>query len=243
MKIILLPGMDGTGDLFQPLLDLIPPNITPHVVSYPTDEALSYDELLTLLEQRLSDELQPMVLVAESFSGPLALRYAVLHPAKLRGVVLCASFVRCPVPRWVRLTPSIFFKLPPPAFVVRALLTGRDSSDALVRTIRNAIRRVRPHVLAHRVKQVMSLDCTAVLRACPVPMLYLAADLDVVVKKSSIERMLAQRTDISVRTIAGPHLLLQDNPASAWHAIESFVQSLHLTSALAGTSIESREDG
>jgi len=35
MKIVLLPGLDGTGNLFNPLLKAIPQNSEVIVVSYP----------------------------------------------------------------------------------------------------------------------------------------------------------------------------------------------------------------
>jgi hypothetical protein len=46
MKWILLPGFDGTGMLFAPLLRALPPGIEPVVVSYPADWACSAEELV-----------------------------------------------------------------------------------------------------------------------------------------------------------------------------------------------------
>src|SRR4051812_4389167 len=95
-SLILLPGLHGTADLFLPLLAAIPPDLPTRIISYPTHEPLSYDDLLRLIDTQLSNE-ESIVLIAESFSGPLALRYAAMHPARVRAVILCASFIRSPV--------------------------------------------------------------------------------------------------------------------------------------------------
>jgi pimeloyl-ACP methyl ester carboxylesterase len=67
-------------------------------LSYPPDQTLSYDALLEVIEQQLRFEKE-MVLIAESFSGPLAVRFAAAHPTRIKAVVLVASFVKLPVPR------------------------------------------------------------------------------------------------------------------------------------------------
>ncbi len=76
MKWVLLPGMDGTGLLFTPLLSALPIGVDPIVVSYPADRAASPEELLRIVLAHLPGE-GAYVLIAESFSGPLALRAAV----------------------------------------------------------------------------------------------------------------------------------------------------------------------
>ncbi len=99
-RLILLPGMDGTGDLFDPLLKMIPPKYQVQAIAYPADELLSYEGLYDFVGDQLRNQGQ-IILVAESFSGPLALRIANSEPERIRAVILCASFVYPPVPRWV----------------------------------------------------------------------------------------------------------------------------------------------
>src|SRR5688572_2754392 len=99
MKLILMPGMDGTGELFRPLLAALPKSIEPVVVRYPGHEPLRYSELLPIARAALPVG-EPFVLLGESFSGPLALMLAAGAPAGLCGVILCASFAEKPV-RWV----------------------------------------------------------------------------------------------------------------------------------------------
>src|SRR5262245_5039352 len=90
-KLILMPGMDGTGELFAPFLDALGDSIESCVLQYPTHEPLRYSELLPRVRAELPHS-GSFVLLGESFSGPLALMLAAEQPAGLCGVVLCASF-------------------------------------------------------------------------------------------------------------------------------------------------------
>jgi surfactin synthase thioesterase subunit len=49
-RLVLLPGMDGTDLLFEPLLDALPAEWEPTVVRYPPDEALEYEALLEVVQ-------------------------------------------------------------------------------------------------------------------------------------------------------------------------------------------------
>jgi pimeloyl-[acyl-carrier protein] methyl ester esterase len=221
--LVLLPGLDGTGDLFLPLLGVLPGHVTTRVVTYPTGEALSYPALSDLVEGQLRTE-RDVVLVAESFSGPVALRYAAAHPARVRAVVLCASFVRAPLPRWLRyLAAPLLLRIPPPAFALRRLMVGRNASESLVRAVRESIRRVAPHVLAGRLRDVFDLDCSYALRECAAPILYLVAAGDALVGRSCVEAVRAVNPHVSVRTVDGPHLLLQSEPRAAWREVARFL--------------------
>lgn len=40
MKVVLLPGLDGTGVLFKPLIDVLSSEINVQIISYPPDEKL-----------------------------------------------------------------------------------------------------------------------------------------------------------------------------------------------------------
>jgi pimeloyl-ACP methyl ester carboxylesterase len=100
MHLILLPGMDGTGRLFGPLLRILPPGLEAAVVAYPADRPCGYAELLPLVEAAVPDGGEFLIL-GESFSGPLASLLAARRPRRLRGVILCASFARSPLPSFI----------------------------------------------------------------------------------------------------------------------------------------------
>jgi pimeloyl-ACP methyl ester carboxylesterase len=86
--------MDGTGDLFAPLIDAFGDTIACTVVRYP-DEPLDYAGHEAIARAALPTH-RPYVILGESFSGPIAVSIAGSEPPGLVGYVLCASFVTCP---------------------------------------------------------------------------------------------------------------------------------------------------
>jgi pimeloyl-[acyl-carrier protein] methyl ester esterase len=124
--VILLPGMDGTGELFAPFLAAAKGDFKTVVVKYPTTKPLAYAELTSLVESQLPTG-EPFVLLAESFSGPIAVSVARRKPNGLTGLVLCAAFVRNPRPSlsyFIPLLGLISLRTIPLAFSVLSFLVG-----------------------------------------------------------------------------------------------------------------------
>jgi pimeloyl-ACP methyl ester carboxylesterase len=215
--------MDGTGLLFAPLVQALPTALTTRVVSYPPREPLGYAALVPLVEA-VAAEGGEFVVVGESFSGPLALMLASRQPPGLRGIVLCASFVRSPLPvpalwRWV-VRPWLF-RYQCLGLISWALL-GRHRRGALGRLLGEAVRSVSGEAMAARAQAVASVDVTAELRACPVPVLYLRASEDRVVGPRCWQLVKAERPDAEVAALSGPHLVLQTAPSEAATVLVSF---------------------
>ncbi len=95
--LVLLPGMDGTGELFAPLVAALNSGFKTVVVRYPPNEVLSYAELESIARASLPTN-EPFFILGESFSGPIAVSIAASAPPGLKGLILCASFVRNPQP-------------------------------------------------------------------------------------------------------------------------------------------------
>jgi pimeloyl-ACP methyl ester carboxylesterase len=223
VRLLLLPGMDGTGLLFAPLVRALPAALAPRVVSYPPCEPLGYAALVPLVEAAAAGGGQ-FVVVGESFSGPLALLLAARRPPGLRGVVLCASFVRSPLPvpalwRWV--AQPWLFRFRPLGLISWALL-GRHRRGLLGRLLGEAVLSVSGAAMAARVQAVAGVDVTAELRACPVPVLYLRASEDWVVRPRCWRLVKAERPDAEVAVLSGPHLVLQAAPSEAATVLVSF---------------------
>ena len=222
--IMFLPGLDGTGDLFAPLLAELPEAIEARVVQYPPDRSLGYEALATLIEGQLP-ATQPFALVGESFSGPLALMVAAKAPPGLAAVALVASFHRHPVPPWLAaLQPmvSAIFSRPPPEFVVRHLLAGSDAPADLIAQFRAAVARVRPEVLSARVRAALDVDASDALAACRVPLLYLGGTEDRLLRRAIPDEIQTIHPSAEVRHLAAPHLLLQRLPREAAAALSEF---------------------
>jgi len=225
LPIVLLPGLDGTGRMFRSFVEAAPEAFAPRVVSYPSHEVRTYAGLEPIVEAQLPDE--PFVLLGESFGGPLAMRIAARRPRGLVALVLVATFARSPVPPWLRrfrrLAHRAVFSFPPPAIVLRALLAGADADDELVAEFQASSSSVHPAVLAARVQAVLEVDATEQLKQCPVPMLYLRAEREALLRPGIPEELQAQRPDLQVVSIDAPHLVLQRAPEVAWEHIVRFL--------------------
>jgi pimeloyl-ACP methyl ester carboxylesterase len=218
VSLVLLPGLDGTGRLFDRFVRLAPSTLSITEVSLPIDRILSYDDLAELVRPSIPDER--VVLLGESFSGPLALRLAAL--VQPLGVILCASFVRSPALHRLSAAPlSFLLKASPPVSVVSALLSGGD--EPLAAELARAVLTVDREVIASRVRMVLEVDATSDLRQYGGPLLYLRAMRDRVVSKRQATLLHELRPDAVIAEIDGPHLLLQTRPEDCWKHVASFV--------------------
>jgi pimeloyl-ACP methyl ester carboxylesterase len=222
---VLLPGLDGTGRLFAPLLAALPESVAGLVVSYPVDEPLGYDELLAIVRDALPKR-GPYLLVAESFSGPIAVRLAAERPPGLAGLVLAASFVRSPIGSWGPLNVLIgaASRVRPPRWAIRRYLVGRDASDELTSLASAAIASVDRRVTARRVREVLRIDVTAELASTSIPILYLVGEDDRLVGRRALRRLQGLRPELQVVSLEAPHLVLQRRPDQAAEALVEFVE-------------------
>jgi pimeloyl-ACP methyl ester carboxylesterase len=106
-RLILLPGMHGTSELFSALLKCAPPQIECIPIDYPVSQRLGYEQLLERIERQIPWD-RSIFLLGESFSGPLAIRYAARHPDRVRGLILCVTFARFHVHPWSLLLLKLF---------------------------------------------------------------------------------------------------------------------------------------
>jgi len=227
LALVLLPGLDGSGVLFRPILDRLAPEIEPIVVNYPPDQPLGYDELLPFVLERLPTD-RPFAVLGESFSGPLAIRIGALQPPQLQGVILCATFVRSPLPFRPRWLPRV---IQPWMFVgfrrlvrMKALLGGRSTPEVRA-LLDEALSTVRPDVLARRIRAVLRVEVAKDLAACPLPILYLRADWDDVVPHQNAAEIQAIQPAVQIVSIPASHLLMQTQPDQAAAAIKAFLQT------------------
>lgn len=219
--IVLLPGMDGTGQLFGPFLRASADQFTPKVIALPSSG--SYNSLLESITPRIR-EAGRVVLLAESFSGHLAVRFTELFPESVTALVLCNSFVAPPRSPLLRVVPwSLLFSVSPPSFVVRQFLLGRGASSELVQSVRASVRETLASVMASRIVSVLTEDSTSSLRRVTRPILYLRGSEDRLVPASSSEWVLRAAKHSVCVSIPGPHLLLQRHPEESWAEITRFL--------------------
>lgn len=226
--LVLLPGMDGTGRLFGSFLDHLRDQYPALVVTYPAAApTCSRPELLQRIEECLPPEGE-YVLVAESFSGSLAIEHASTSPDRLRALVLVASFAASPLPkglRWIRAFAGAA-RVRPPRVLLRVLLVGSDADQGLVDEVGVVLDTVAPQVLADRLCQVLSVDVRSLLPSIAVPVLYLRGLGDRLVSSRGSAQFEGVVQSLTVVELNGPHLLLQARPRESAEAIVRFLEGV-----------------
>jgi pimeloyl-[acyl-carrier protein] methyl ester esterase len=222
--LVLLPGLDGTGTLFSRLVSEVSPNLDIQIIAYPPRAFLSYAELVARLPEIVPKDRE-LIIVAESFSTPLAVKFAATHPQMLAGMVLCAGFVTPPVicPRLLRiLARPLVFRLSWLGVMMEYFLLGADAPQDIRDAVRQAIRQVDPLVLARRLQAVLGCDARNDLTHVDVPILYMQAEEDHLVPSSCFEEIRSLRPSVTLASVAAPHLILQRQPGQAAEAIVRF---------------------
>ena len=204
--------------LFKTFVGLLPYGINAKIVPYPTDRHMSYAELAELVIGALPRST-PYVIIAESYSGPVACILAAHPVGDLQGVVFVSSFVAFPCGRigpWIaKMVPTVLFRGRAPAWILRWLVMDSATPREMLSAVQDAVASVRPEVLTRRLRDALNADFAVTLRYSTVRIVYLLSDSDRLLGTRGLRGFLAARPDIETVKIDGPHFLLQCAPDSS----------------------------
>jgi len=222
--LVLLPGMDGSGKLFEPFIAALNGIFKIQVISYPPNEPLTYSQLESVARSAIPDE-GPLILLGESFSGPIAVSLAASYGARVKGVILCCTFIKNPRPIYSAFKilagklPIQFF----PSSVIGHFLLGRFDTSPLRRTIQQALVPVNTSTLRARLLAVLTVNVAAKLTMIQSPVLYLLGTQDKIVPKSASSLVLKHCPHMKLISVGAPHCLLQTVPDEAARVIGNFI--------------------
>lgn len=225
IKIVLLPGLDGTGILYQQLAEQLAPAYLLQVIAYPPQELWGYAQLLDYITPQLPES--PYVLIAESFSGPLGVLVAAQQSPHLKGLVLCCTFGRNPLPA-IKGLKSTIDRLPWNELVHQwtvAWLQGRFASAELSALLRKALTMVSEKVIKYRAKQVLQIDVVTVFSGLTLPLLYLQASQDRLIWDFNAQTLLQANPAMQLVRLDAPHFLLQAIPEQAAAHLVAFIEN------------------
>lgn len=225
LTIVLLPGMDGTGSLFEPFVTALGASFNYVIVRYPTMEGLGYDELEEIARRSLP-KCGSYIILGESFSGPIAVTLASSHPVGLVGLVLCSTFIRSPRPALKPLSVALKF-LPlksAPSFIYSHFLLGAAATASLESSIKVAIDQVSSAALRARLRAILSVDVSSKMKTLRIPVLYLKASQDRLVPPSAGVYITNIYPKAQVISIDAPHFLLQVAANEAASMMKKFVR-------------------
>lgn len=226
-KCVFLPGLDGTGLLFDEILPLLTPALKSTVVAYPCKTAASPAELLQRIDASLPEN-EPYFMLAESFSGPLALRAVGKMRNPPVALILCSSFGCSPVSKTASLVlrlfaASGFSKLPIPKWLIRRYLLG-DAPENVILSFRQAMSRLSNRALASRFQVLAGYDHDFVPTSLKLPILYIRALQDRLVHKRDLTWLQHRFPHIRICEVDSPHFVLQARPQQSARLILEFLQ-------------------
>jgi pimeloyl-ACP methyl ester carboxylesterase len=221
--------MDGTGSQFDAFIAALGDACTVTVVRYPPNTALGYRALEDIARACLPTT-EPYVILGESFSGPIAVSLAASAGPLLKGLILCASFVKNPRPMLGGLRPLLGLVplATPPSVLLDPVLFGPFGNPRLRAQLAHALAQVAPHAMRARLQAVLEVDVSNRLRAVAVPMLYLQAQQDRLVLASAGSLIRRLRPDIHFVQIDAPHLVLQAVPEESSRIVLEFLLRIEL---------------
>jgi pimeloyl-ACP methyl ester carboxylesterase len=223
--MLLLPGFDGTGELFAPLVAALGSDHDPRVVRY--QDEVELDDYVESVSAALPSE--GASLIAESFSGPIALALMARYPSRIRCAVLCATFAISPfrtLTRLARFVPSpLFGPSPTQRTMLRIFCLDRHGDSGLLPRAVAVIRSVPCTTIKARLRILAGIDLQGLLSEIRTPVLYLKASRDRIVAPSLSQALVSGLPNVTTKEVDGPHLLLQSRPLECARLIASFIDA------------------
>jgi pimeloyl-[acyl-carrier protein] methyl ester esterase len=167
------------------------------------------------------------VVLAESFSGLVALTLLTEAATRIRGVIFVGAFAEPPRPFLLRLAPvisrSAALLRSMPSFMLRQYCLGKDATAAQLNLLREALAAVSPTVLAQRLALVGARHSFG-KAPFNVPSYYIRASEDRLVPASCARWFQERFETCEIEELLGPHFLLQARPRESAEMISRIVR-------------------
>jgi pimeloyl-ACP methyl ester carboxylesterase len=166
------------------------------------------------------------VLVAESFSGLVAARWASLDP-RVAALVLCGAFARNPGGDATRLGASWpeLVKAGPTLLGLIARMSGDPARVRWAADLARTLRALPAAVVAERLRLIATEDVGESLGALRIPVALVQFDADVVIGKPARDHLEAVCHNAHVLRLPGPHFALETRPVQCAQAIDAYLRS------------------
>ncbi len=217
-----MPGMDGSGFLYQPLSRYLTSKGFDSSIE-PLNPHKDKRAYIEHLEQQYSNE--PVVLIAESYSGHIATELALRGNLEIEKLVIIASFLENPskfTSLEKYLSMGLLRKPLLPKSILGHVLYGRDATDELILLFKQAMQDVSTEQLATRIADMRSLELPA--NKVSVPTVYIQGAKDWLVPAKNLESYQKVFTQLEVLQLDSPHLVAQAKAKECAEIIESFIK-------------------
>ena len=220
-----MPGFDGDAELREGFLRELRSRYEVSAVSYPNRLLGSLEAYRDYAMAQAPVDWKP-VLIAESFSGLVATRWAQIDP-RVEALVLCASFVRNPMGYATELGawfPTLV-KLGPAVMDVPVQMAGEPIRRRWSAGFTRSLGELRNDVVAERMRLIATEDISAALGQIGIPVVILQFDLDEVIAPAGRAELEAACPNARVVRVNAPHFGLAIRPRDCLRAIERALRS------------------
>lgn len=218
-EIVFLPGFDGVAELRDEFIKELSRHHPARAVGYPNRKLESLDGYSRHVAQQVARDARPVV-IAESFSGLVAARWAATDP-RVVALALCGAFARSPS-RWSALGAS----LPSTTrFLAASFMNpfGFVSKDPGRREwsqgLSSAIASLDREVIRERLHLVASEDASGDLAALGIPIVIVQFESDLVIGRAASGHLESVCHNAKVVRIPGPHFAIETRPRQSAQAI------------------------
>ncbi|MBV7314993.1 alpha/beta fold hydrolase [Shewanella sp. NIFS-20-20] len=211
MTVILLPGLDGTGLLLKQLYHQLNQSMAVKLYTLDNVAGTSYIEQAATIAQEITSE--PVILVAESYSGRIAYELCQLRPMQVQAVVFIASFISSPsqlsrLAHWLPI--SLMRPNPVSSWLLHWLAFNLIGKRTRVEPIWHALSQANPLMLHHRLSNIAALKVPHAVIDCPA--IYIKPHRDKLVSHTALALLKAVFANCTVINIAGGHFIAQTHP-------------------------------
>lgn len=221
-----MPGLDGTGKFFGPIIPLLEPNFELTIITYPNLDSFS-DYIDCALNQL--PQTPGFSLLAESFSGPVAMALMAQQPDQFGPSVLSTTFARSPLAAMTRMAnyvPEQIFSIGALGEFCLDVYEVRDDDFSETQPLPlNVMEQLDGAQLKHRLAVLSRIDVSALLPGIDIPILYLHGMRDRIVSEHDALMLQQYLPNVERIDIDAPHLLLQTQPRQCAELILKHVQS------------------
>lgn len=223
--LVLLPGMNGTGELFAEFLSYYDGDHL--VISLPESGPQDHATLANVINQQLPNE--SYILLAESFSGGIVPELLKLNPTHIEGVIFVASFLSSPHSHLIGLAKLLPIKalvsLPLSNIAHRLLFLGQEATKPLISKFVSAIEPIPKQVLSSRL-EVMKKQLLP-QATFNIPAIYIQALSDRLISLKKSQEVAYVFKHVEYVEIEGPHFILQAKPREAARLVTEAVSSIN----------------
>lgn len=221
MKIILLPGVDGSGILFEPFVKIFKPEAPVEVMPLTDDSDQSILHQVSIIEDAVGDE--EIILIVESYSGLLAYELARRNKIRIKQIFFFGCFLQPPslIGKIGRFLPVRLLNIIPTK-VLAHILFNRWSSPELKQLLNQAIQNINFSNIKKRFKTIATVQKPS--QFIDVPCVYVQATMDNLVRAHNLKAFEELCSNLQVEVVEATHMLLQTQPEAMSQLIHKHIQ-------------------